>query len=153
VIDLIELCKPDVIFISATPPTAKTHARSIVRRLRRQFPEMPLLVGLWNAQGDLNKAKERIGGGKSTRVVPTLADGQEQIRLILVASYEPPVSDAPGQTRCEPLISGHGNSRKPSPGLKNEKNTLGARRPGRVDAILAIERLHRLHSFQMGRSG
>jgi predicted PurR-regulated permease PerM len=83
VIDLIELCKPDVIFISATPPTATMHARSVVRRLRRQFPEMPLLVGLWNAQCDLSKAKERIGGGKSTRVVTTLADGQEQIRLLI----------------------------------------------------------------------
>ena len=83
VIDLIDLCKPDVICISATPPTATTHARSVVRRLRRQFPEIPLVVGLWNAQGDLNKATDRIGGGKSTRVVPTLADGQEQIRLFI----------------------------------------------------------------------
>jgi predicted PurR-regulated permease PerM len=83
VIDLIELCKPDAIFISATPPTATTHARSVVRRLRRQFPEMSLVVGLWNAQGDLDKAQERIGGGKSTRVVATLADAQEQIRLLI----------------------------------------------------------------------
>jgi hypothetical protein len=83
VIDLIEQCKPDVIFISATPPTATMHARCVVRRLRCQFPEMPLLVGLWHAQGDLSKAKERISGGKPTRVVPTLADGQEQIRLLI----------------------------------------------------------------------
>jgi hypothetical protein len=83
VIDLIEQCKPDAIFISATPPTATMHARSVVRRLRGQFPDMPLVVGLWNAQGDLDKAKERIGGGKSTRVVSTLADGQEQIRLLI----------------------------------------------------------------------
>jgi hypothetical protein len=33
-------------------------------------------------QGDLDKAKDRIGG-KSTRVVATLADGQEQIRLLI----------------------------------------------------------------------
>jgi predicted PurR-regulated permease PerM/methanogenic corrinoid protein MtbC1 len=82
VIDLIEQCKPDVICISATPPTAATHARSVVRRLRRQFPGIPLVVGLWNVQGDLDKAKDRIGG-KSTRVVATLADGQEQIRLLI----------------------------------------------------------------------
>ncbi|MEX0977519.1 MAG: AI-2E family transporter [Pirellulales bacterium] len=83
VINLIEQCKPDVICISATPPTAATHARSVVRRLRRQFPKMPLVVGLWNVQGDLDKARNRIGGGKSTRVVATLADGQEQIRLLI----------------------------------------------------------------------
>ena len=83
VIDLIDQCKPDVICVSATPPTATTHARSVVRRLRRLFAEMPFVVGLWNVQGDLDKAKGRIGGGKSTRVVATLADGQEQIRLLV----------------------------------------------------------------------
>ena len=83
VIELIEQCKPDMILISATPPTATTHARSVVRRLRREFQELPLVVGLWNARGDLDKAKDRIGGGKSTRVVATLADGQEQIRLLI----------------------------------------------------------------------
>ena len=95
VIDLIDLSKPDVILISATPPTATTHARSVVRRLRRQFPEIPLVVGLWNAQGDLKKVTERIGGGKSTRVVRTLANGQEQIRL-LIERLLPPTA---GETR------------------------------------------------------
>jgi hypothetical protein len=94
-IEQIEQCKPDVICISATPPAATIHARSVVRRLRRQFPEMPLVVGLWNAPGDLDKAKERIGGGKSTRVVPTLADGQEQIRLLI----EPLLPRTAGETR------------------------------------------------------
>jgi hypothetical protein len=83
VIELIEKCKPDVICISATPPAATMHARSVFRRLRGQFPEIPLVVGLWNAQGDLNKANDRIGGGKSIRVVATLADGQQQIRLLI----------------------------------------------------------------------
>jgi CheY-like chemotaxis protein len=95
VIELIEQCKPDLICISATPPTATTHARSVVRRLRRQFPEMPLVVGLWNVQGDLDKAKNRIAGGKSTCVVATLADGQKQIRQLLPRLVPPTLQQAP----------------------------------------------------------
>ena len=56
------------------------HARYLCKRLRRRLPEVKLVVGLWDAQGDLNKAKERIGCG-AIRVVATLADAQEQIRL------------------------------------------------------------------------
>ena len=41
------------------------------------------MVGLWSAQGDLNKAKDRIGCGANVHVVATLADAQEQIRLLI----------------------------------------------------------------------
>lgn len=102
VIDLIEQCKPHVICISATPPTATTHARSVVRRLRGHFPEMPLVVGLWNAQGDLSKAKDRIGGGKSTHVVATLADGQEQIRLLIQRLLPP--TEQPAPPECVQMV-------------------------------------------------
>ncbi len=44
---------------------------------------MNLVVGLWEATGDLNDAKERIGGGATTHVVATLADAREQIRMLI----------------------------------------------------------------------
>jgi hypothetical protein len=78
---LIERCATaDVICVSATPPAAVMHARHLCKRLRSRFPKTPLVVGLWDAQGDLNKAKERIGCGAI--VVITLADAQEQVRLL-----------------------------------------------------------------------
>ena len=42
-----------------------------------------MVVGLWNAQGDLSKAKVRIGGGATTHVVATLAEAQEQVRMLI----------------------------------------------------------------------
>ena len=74
-VDLVEQCKADVVCISATPPAAVMHARYLCKRLRGRLPEVNLVVGLWDAQGDLNKAKERIGCGAI--VVATLADAQE----------------------------------------------------------------------------
>jgi methylmalonyl-CoA mutase cobalamin-binding subunit len=82
-VDLVEQRKADVVCISAMPPAAATHARYLCKRLRGRFPEAQLIVGLWNVQGDLNKAKERIGCGAATHVVGTLADAQKQIRLLI----------------------------------------------------------------------
>jgi predicted PurR-regulated permease PerM len=80
IVDLVEQRKPDVICISATPPAAAMHARYLCKRLRDRLPEMKLVVGLWDVQSDLSKARERIG--LDAIVVATLADSQEQIRLL-----------------------------------------------------------------------
>lgn len=81
--DLVEQHKADVVCISATAPAAVMHARHVCRRLRARFPEMHLVVGLWDAQGDLAKAKERIGCGTAAHVVSTLAAARQQIRLLV----------------------------------------------------------------------
>jgi hypothetical protein len=47
-------------------------------------------VGLWNAEGDLSKAKTRIGGGATTHVVATLAEAQKQVRLLIQPLLPPP---------------------------------------------------------------
>jgi hypothetical protein len=51
-------------------------------------------VGLWNAQGDLIKEKVRIGGGDTTHVVATLAEAQEQVRLLTQPLLPPPEMQA-----------------------------------------------------------
>ena len=56
-VDLVEQRNADVVCISATPPAAVMHARYLCKQLRRRFPKVKLVVGLWDAQGDLNKAK------------------------------------------------------------------------------------------------
>jgi len=83
VVDLVGQRKAALVCISATPPAPVAHARHLCTRLRRRFPEMNLVVGLWEATGDLNKAKERIGGGARTHVVGTLTDAREQIRTLV----------------------------------------------------------------------
>ncbi len=98
-VDLVDLRTADVICISATPPAAVMHARYLCKRLRGRLPKVNLVVGLWDAQGDLDKARERIGCGAI--VVATLADAQEQIRLLI----EPllPRSELQSQPECGPM--------------------------------------------------
>lgn len=78
---IVEKRKPDVVCISATPPAAVMHARHLHKQLRGRFPEVPVVVGLWNSQGDLSKAKTRIGADATTYIVATLAEALEQVRL------------------------------------------------------------------------
>jgi hypothetical protein len=80
-VDLVEKRTADVVCISATPPGAMMHARYLCKQVRRRFPTVKLVVGLWDVQGDLNKAKERIGCGAI--VVATMTDAQEQVRLLI----------------------------------------------------------------------
>jgi len=72
--------KPDVICIAATPPAAIMHARHLARRIRERTSGVPILVGLWDARGDLVKAKERIGC--DAIVVGSLADAIAEIRKL-----------------------------------------------------------------------
>ena len=72
VFDLVARRMPDVVCISATPPAAVMHARHLCRLIRGRCPKVPVVVGLWDAHGDLSKAKTRIGGAATTHVVSTL---------------------------------------------------------------------------------
>jgi len=82
-VDYVEQRNADVVCISAAPPAAVAHARRLRMRLRRRFPKLNLVVGLWNAPGDLNEAKERIGSDARTHIVTTLSDAQRQIRTLV----------------------------------------------------------------------
>ncbi len=83
VVDLLRRRMPDVVCISATPPAAVMHARHLCKIVRGRFPQVRVVVGLWNAEGDLSKAKARIGSAATTQVVATLAEAQKQVRLLI----------------------------------------------------------------------
>ncbi len=74
--------KPEVVCISATPPAAVMHARHLCRLVRSQLPKVPIVVGLWDAPGDLSKAIARIGGGEKTHIVATLTEAQAYCRSL-----------------------------------------------------------------------
>jgi predicted PurR-regulated permease PerM len=100
IVDLVDRQAADVICVSATPPAAVMHARYLCKRLRDRLPDVKLVVGLWDAQGDLSKAKARIGCGAI--VVATLADAQEQIRLL--TQPRSPRLDQRAQPPSGPLV-------------------------------------------------
>jgi hypothetical protein len=73
------------------------HARYLCKQLRRRFPNVKLVVGLWDMQGDVTKTSERIGCGAI--VTTTLADAQEQIRVLPQQFVLRNVQQAPPERR------------------------------------------------------
>jgi hypothetical protein len=82
IVEYVEHHEAVVICISAMAPAAVMHARHLFRRLRREFPAVRIVIGLWDASGDLAKAKSRIGSGETVEVVGTLAEAQEHVRKL-----------------------------------------------------------------------
>ncbi len=99
---LLQRRTPDVICISATPPAAVMHARHLCRLVRARLPQVPVVVGLWNAEGDLSKAIARIGGAGTTHVVTTLAEAHQQVCLLIQPLLPPPEKEA--QPESSPVV-------------------------------------------------
>ena len=103
VADLLQRRTPAVVCISATPPAAVMHARHLGKIVRGRLSQVPVVVGLWDAQGDLSKAQTRIGGGAATHVVTTLAEALGQVRLLFQPLLPPAVKE-PSPDRGAELV-------------------------------------------------
>jgi predicted PurR-regulated permease PerM len=66
--------KPDVVCISALPPFAIPHARSLYAKLRAQDSKMRIIVGLWNFSDDPAKVSRRLGLSEGSHAFTTLAE-------------------------------------------------------------------------------
>jgi hypothetical protein len=78
-LDLVGEVKPDLICISAAPPAAVIHARYLCKKLRSLFVATPIVVGLWDAEGDMQKASFRLSSAGADKVVSTASAGIEEI--------------------------------------------------------------------------
>jgi predicted PurR-regulated permease PerM len=85
---------PDAVIISALPPDAVTAARKACRRARKQWPGVPIIVGLWNASGDLQKTWPRLQGVGANRVVTSFADCLTELNVIVASAETPSVARA-----------------------------------------------------------
>jgi AI-2E family transporter len=62
----------DVAIVSALPPFAAGHARSLCKRLRQRHPQLKIVLGMWSFEGGVAKAEERIGSGCADIVATSL---------------------------------------------------------------------------------
>lgn len=76
-----------VVCVSALPPLAATHARYICKRLRPRYPNLKIVVGLWQTTGRTKKAHERMLAAGIDQFVTTLAEATQQLSQ-LVASQQ-----------------------------------------------------------------
>jgi methylmalonyl-CoA mutase cobalamin-binding subunit len=62
---------PDVVFLSALPPFALTHARKLYQRVRARLPGMSIVVGVWNFS-EMDKLPTRLALDNRGKGVTTL---------------------------------------------------------------------------------
>lgn len=89
--------KPDVVCISALPPFAIPHVRSLYAKLRAQDEKLRIVVGLWNFSDDPLKVNRRLGLAEGARAFTTLAEIRQELEgatdAVTVAAVPVPGAD------------------------------------------------------------
>lgn len=75
-----------IAFVSALPPFAVGQARALCKRLRARFPQIVIVMGLWEFAGGVLKAQERIASSCVNAVATTLSEGVLQVRRLSSAA-------------------------------------------------------------------
>lgn len=112
-LERVSQLQPDAIVVSAMPPGALLHARYLCRKLRGQAADTSIIVGLWDAEGDLRKATLRLSASCADTVVVSVADALDalarlrQLRVQGVAPVNhataPAVASAPPAAAASPV--------------------------------------------------
>jgi predicted PurR-regulated permease PerM len=72
--------KPALVTIGSLPPEGLAQTRYLCKRLRRQFPELKVLVGRWDCENhDGVRARERLRSAGATQVATSLLQFREQL--------------------------------------------------------------------------
>lgn len=77
-VDQVGAADAQVVCISALPPAAIAHSRYLCKRLRARFDKIKVLVGLWNTNGNLLRAQERLACSGTDKVVTLLSEALEE---------------------------------------------------------------------------
>ena len=78
----VEKCEPKLLFISALPPFAIRHARSLCRRAHHRCPGLKVVIGLWASTIEPRLLQQRLGQDCANYVVHNLAEAELQLRLL-----------------------------------------------------------------------
>ena len=99
----------EVIVISALPPEAVAPARMLSKRVRGGNPKIRVIVGLWRAAGDLERARQRLESAGATQLVTNFAaclaalgpagPGQSSLQAMPME----PVASPPRQSAAEAI--------------------------------------------------
>src|SRR5690606_875379 len=85
-VDAIDLDSVHAVCLSYLDPAALPRVKQTVRRLARQAPELPLLVGLWNVP---ETARTRLGTlPANANVVTSLREAVQAVELAAAPSEE-----------------------------------------------------------------
>ena len=84
---------PKAVCLSVIPPYSVLHARYICKRIRNQFPRLPILAVVWNGSKKYSQLRARMETSGANRIARTAAEAIEQIRYFFPnIQLQPPLS-------------------------------------------------------------
>jgi hypothetical protein len=89
-LDQLSLDADDILFVSALPPFALLSSRTVLRRCRERFPEVTIILGLWNSTPNGGNYEERLGRAFGVEVVHSLGQAVARATEIRVVSGDRP---------------------------------------------------------------
>lgn len=98
----LECWKPSLVCISSVPPAAALHGRVQSKRLRMRFRELPLVLGVWDADADPQLEGMRLGAVGLEFVVTTLKQATEQIKTLSRTVGSAPIREPEVVTMLKP---------------------------------------------------
>lgn len=78
-LDLTEKSNVDAVCISVVPPSTIIHARYLCTKLRARFPNLRIVVGLWNASENMDEAARRLRESGADEIVISLEQAVTQL--------------------------------------------------------------------------
>jgi len=73
ILDLVQPTENDVFCISAIPPFAFSHARTLNLQQRAKFPRTKIVIGIWGFNGDIERAMKRFEPSRPDNLVHSFA--------------------------------------------------------------------------------
>lgn len=81
-IEQIGQLKPQVVVVSALPPRAIVQARAMCKRIAARYPQLRVMVGIWDERAPIDTVRERLKVTGHVTVVTTMAEGANHARSL-----------------------------------------------------------------------
>jgi predicted PurR-regulated permease PerM len=72
--------QPDIVFLSGLPPFARARLRRVYNNVRSRYPNLRIMIGLWNYHDDHVQAAQQISRGEVSEAATTLAQAVTQVQ-------------------------------------------------------------------------
>jgi predicted PurR-regulated permease PerM len=80
-LQILQQYQPNILIVSALPPFTLTHARSLCRKTRRQFPNLKIVLGLWGSTVEIERVQERLGPDCFNNVITSIGQAESLLAV------------------------------------------------------------------------
>jgi predicted PurR-regulated permease PerM len=82
IIDLVRQQRPKVVFLAVIPPSGLSQASYLCRRLRKLFPNLPIVVGYWGNKNRFDEVLVKLRSRGASFVTTSICQSQKQIAAL-----------------------------------------------------------------------